>query len=118
MKTKWLVADVTALESPGRGECAILGVILAERFFANSGRICRLGATLRCRTPLLSRNNFTQGHLMKIKWLVTNVTAVGSPGRAERAILRVILAGRCFGQFRPYLWSGSHIVMYEPPLEL
>ena len=30
---------------------------------------------------------------MKMQWLVTSVTAVGSPGRAERAILGVILAG-------------------------
>ena len=31
---------------------------------------------------------------MKIEWLVTDVTAVGSPVRAERAILAVILARR------------------------
>ena len=30
----------------------------------------------------------------KKEWLVTDVTAVGSPHRAERAILGVILAGR------------------------
>ena len=33
---------------------------------------------------------------MKIEWLVTNVTAVGSPDRAKRAILGVILAGDFF----------------------
>ena len=31
---------------------------------------------------------------MKIEWLVTDVTVIGSPDRAERAILGVILAGR------------------------
>ena len=31
---------------------------------------------------------------MKIELLVTNVTAVGSPDRAKRAIFRVMLAGR------------------------
>ena len=31
---------------------------------------------------------------MKIEWLVANVTAVGSPDRAKRAILEVILVGR------------------------
>ena len=46
-------------------------------------------------TPPLSPNKLTQGHLMKIKWFVTNVLAVGSPDRAECAILGVILA-RCF----------------------
>ena len=30
---------------------------------------------------------------MKIEWLVTNVTPVGSPDRVERAILWVIWAG-------------------------
>ena len=34
---------------------------------------------------------------MKMEWLVADVTAVGSPEIAERAILEVILAGRCFG---------------------
>ena len=48
---------------------------------------------------------------MKIKWLVTDVTAVGSPDRAERTIFGVILAGRFVGQFRPYLWAGSHFEM-------
>ena len=47
-------------------------------------------------------NKFTQGHLLKIEWLFTDVTAVGLPGRAERAILGKIVAGRFFGQFRPF----------------
>ena len=37
---------------------------------------------------------------MKIEWLVTDVTAVGSPGRAEHAVLGGILAGRVFGQIQ------------------
>ena len=37
---------------------------------------------------------------MKIEWLVADVRAVGSPDRAEYAVLGVILAGRFFGQFR------------------
>ena len=35
----------------------------------------------------MSSNNFTWGHLMKIEWLVTDVTAVGSPAKTECAIL-------------------------------
>ena len=54
---------------------------------------------------------------MKIEWLVADVTAVGAPDKAERAILEVILDGRCFGLFRLYLWPGSHFVMQQPPLE-
>ena len=44
----------------------------------------------------MSSNNFSEGHLIKIKWLVADVTAVGSPDRAEHAIILVILAGRFF----------------------
>ena len=46
-----------------------------------------------CRNPLLrpSCNNFTYGHLLKIDWLVTDVTSVGSPNRAECDIFGVIL---------------------------
>ena len=33
----------------------------------------------------------TYGHLMKIEWLITDVPAVRSPDRAERAILGMIL---------------------------
>ena len=50
---------------------------------------------------------------MKIEWLVADVTAVGCLDRAERAILGVIVAGRVIGQFRSYLWSGSHFVVQE-----
>ena len=48
---------------------------------------------------------------MKIEWLVADVTTVGSPDIVERAILNVILAGRCFGQFSPFLWAASHFVV-------
>ena len=40
---------------------------------------------------------------MKIEWFVINVKAVRSPNRAQRAILGMVLAGRVFGHFRPYL---------------
>ena len=41
---------------------------------------------------LLGPNNFTQGHLAKIEWLIADVTAVRPLERAEHAILGVILA--------------------------
>ena len=53
--------------------------------------------------------------IIKIEWLVTDVTAVEFPDRAERAILGLIFGD--FGQFRPFLWPGSHCVVKEPPLE-
>ena len=51
-------------------------------------------------------------------WLVTDAPAIGSPGRAEHAVFGVVLAGGVFGQFRTYLWSLSHFVIWELPLEL
>ena len=44
----------------------------------------------------MSSNNFTQGHLVKIELLVTNVTPVGSFDRAKGAILGLIVAWACF----------------------
>ena len=55
---------------------------------------------------------------MKIESLVADVTAVGSLDRDERAILGVFVAGLVFGPSRSCLWSGSHFVVWEPPLEL
>ena len=62
-------------------------------------------------TPFWCPDKFTQGHLIKIKWLVTYVAAVGSPDIAEPTFWMMILVERCFGQFRLYLWSRSHFVM-------
>ena len=80
-------------------------------FLTNSGHFCGRGATLWSRNSLLSSNIFTYGRLMKIEWLVADAPAIGSPGRAERAILGVILTGRVFGQFRSFVWSGSDFVV-------
>ena len=60
MKLELLVADLTDLRSPNRAERAILGVILLGVLLANPGWfICGLGATLWCRKPIFSSNNFT-----------------------------------------------------------
>ena len=55
----------------------------------------------------MGSNDCAEGHLVKIEWLVADVTAVGSLDRTEHAILGVILAGRGFGQSRSFLWSGE-----------
>ena len=47
------------------------------------------------RNLLLSPNNANQGHLLKIEWLFADVTAVGSPDRAEHEILGRVLIKRC-----------------------
>ena len=117
VKMEWLIPNVMAVGSPGRAERAISGVFVTGRVFGQSRSFCGRGATLWCTNPLLSSNNFTWGRLMKIEWLVNDVTASGSSGRAEHVILGVILAGCVFGQFRPYLWSLSHFLMLEPSLE-
>ena len=50
VKTQWLVADMIAIGSPDRANCAVLGVILAGRVLANPGRfvveepLCGAGA--------------------------------------------------------------------------
>ena len=57
MKTEWLVANVTAGVSSDRAEYATQEMIL-DVSLANSGRFCDQGATLLCKNPLLSPNNF------------------------------------------------------------
>ena len=47
--------------------------------------------------------------LMKTECLVADVTLGVSPYRAEHYILGMILG--FFGQFTPFLWSGSNFVM-------
>ena len=75
-----------------RGEFGLAFIWAIQAAFCSQARdpLCDVD-----RNPLFSPNNFTWGHFMKIEWLVTDVTAVGSPDRAERASLGVILAG-CF----------------------
>ena len=53
---------------------------------------------------------------MKIEWLVTNVTAVRTPDRAERAILGVILAGLCFWSIQAVFVVGEPLCDVENPL--
>ena len=59
MKAERLVTDITAVGSPDRAERAILGVILAGHFLANSAHFGDWGATLWYRNPLLGHINFT-----------------------------------------------------------
>ena len=90
LKTEWLVDDVHTCWVPWESGSWYFGDDFG-RFLATSGRFCVRVTTLWSRNPLLSLNNFTEGHSMKIVWLVANVTVVGSPARAECNILWVIL---------------------------
>ena len=85
-------------------ERAIWGVIVAGRCFDQFRPYLWSGGHFVIRrNPFLSPNNFTQGHVSKIEWLVTNVTAIESPERAEHAFWGVILTERFVAQFRLYL---------------
>ena len=53
---------------------------------------------------------------MKIEWLVIDVTVVGSPDRAERAILGVILAGCLFANSGPFCGWGVTLWCRNPLL--
>ena len=65
---------------------------------------------MRYRNPLLSPNIFTVGHSSKIEGQVADLTAVGSPDRAEHAILGIIL-----GIFWPI---QANLVVEEPLCDL
>ena len=102
-RKSWLSADVTPVRSPDEcGMCFLGGDFGWALFWSIQAIFVVERGILCCKSPLLSPNNLTQGRPMKIKWLVADVT-VGSPERAEGAILGMILVGRIFGQFRLYL---------------
>ena len=71
MKIELLVTGVIAVGSPDIVERATLEVIFAGRCFANSGCLYGREAILLCKNPLLSPNESTKGHLMKIKWCLS-----------------------------------------------
>ena len=53
---------------------------------------------------------------MKKEWLVTDVTAVRSPDKAERAILGVlVLAGRFFGKIQTAFVREGPLCIVRPP---
>ena len=84
---EWLVNGVNICRIPWQSGTCCYGSDFGC-FFANSGRFCNRGVTLWCRNPLLSPNKIAWGHLMKMEWLMTHVTAVRTPDRAECAIFR------------------------------
>ena len=57
--------------------------------------MCGLKATVWCTNPLLSPNKLSCGRFLEIEGLIADVTAIGSPDRAKRAILGVMLV-HCF----------------------
>ena len=86
-----------------------------EHFSANSSHYCGRAATLWSGNALLSPKNRTQGRLTKTTWLNINMTAIRSPAEAENEIFWAIFG--FFGWFGPLLWSGSHFVDWQTPLE-
>ena len=74
-----------------------------------------LGATLRVGRPPASSKILMYDHFMKaLVWLITDVTAYGSPIRAESVFGPFLIF---FGRLEPLLWSGSHFMIWKPPLE-
>ena len=52
---------------------------------------------------------------MKTEWVVTDVTAVRSPDRAERAILEIILAGALFWPIQAVFVAGEPLFYVGTP---
>ena len=93
MIMEWLVTNVRTVGSSDRADPTIFWGDFGCFFYqfrpylwSGSLFVCDAG------TPSWALVNFIQGHLMKIGWLVTNVTPVRYPDREEHAILGVILA--------------------------
>ena len=112
MKIEWLVVDATAVRSLDRAERAILGLIVTGRVFGQSRSFCWSGSrVVVCETPLellkLYLGSFNKNRVV----VDQNVTAIGGPDRAKRAVLGGHFAWAFFGQFGTHLWTLSHFVM-------
>ena len=86
------------LVGSGLGHCPRDGLAVPLRMFYHT-------------TVRLHRNKFYLIYIVKIEWLVADLTAVGSLDRAERGILEGIVPGCILCQIRSYLWLGSHFVV-------
>ena len=80
-------------------------------FLANSGHYCGRGATLWCRSPLLSPNNFTYvGSYIK-KRVVSGCQCNSCQVPCQGGTWHFGNDVELFCQFRPLLWLGSHCLM-------
>ena len=96
--------QLTDVGSPTRAK-RVFGLLLLL-FFGQIGRFCCQKATLLSGNTTLSPKNFTEGHLMKFKWLLANVTAFGFPTRAESEVFGAIFE---FFALLPLLLPGGYI---------
>ena len=84
-KVEWLITNITAVGSPAGAETVSWGDFGC--FLANSGSFCAQRAMLRPGNPSPSVKTLTQDHSMKIEWLITNVSPVGSPRQIKSKII-------------------------------
>ena len=99
-----MVADATTVGSPDRAKRDILGMILDV--FCQFRLLQWPGSQFVIRNSLLSPKKSPQGHLIKIEWFVTDVTAIGFPVRAERDMFLGVILG-VFCPVRPTFVVGD-----------
>ena len=102
IENEWLVCGqfYSRVGSPVSAESDVIGWCL--RCFGQFGPLSW--------NSLSGPKNLTRDHLMKIEWLITNVTVVASSIRAECAVFGF------FGQIKLILWPESHSLLWKPPL--
>ena len=69
---------------------------------------------MKSGNPFLSPKHLVCGHLMKIEWLMVNMTAVGTTSGQETNVFGLILA--FLGQIRPLLCNREAILQSGDPI--
>ena len=93
MKSEWLITNVRAVSSP-----AIVGernlFVILDDFWPTQATFVAWEPILTWKSPF-EPSSLSQDHLMNIEWLITDITAVGSPARADSEFVWAI-CGICW----------------------
>ena len=122
MNIKWLTSNVTdSCWNPcQRRKWRFLGGYW--HFLANPGGSCVGGAVLWYGNPISNPNQLIHNHSINLEWLMTNLTAVGSPVNAKSQVFWVIFdiilsieAAFVLELSKPYFWSFNEngVVDYQ-----
>ena len=84
MKIEWLIINITADMSLVRATSVFFGYFWAIfSFFGQVRPLFRSGSHFVSGNSILGSKKLTSDYLLKMEWLITDVTAIGSPARAE-----------------------------------
>ena len=93
MEIEWLVVHVSAIVAPTRAESQVFWAVFDVLWQSWTAIIDFLGGTLWSVNLILNPKNIVLDGLMKFELLVTRVTVIGRPTKAESGVFELFLQG-------------------------